>query len=389
MRVPMRAGAPSALGAAPAALAAHPMMPPDLSQLSPELLGVLMPMFLWVDACGRVQAAGPTLRKVCGRALRPGVLLFDLMEITRPQRVTCMADLRAHGLRRLHLALRARPRTGLRGIAVPLGPGWGPDPGPDSRSESGPEPEGGMLLNLSFGLTVAEAVRDHALTDADFAPTDLTVEMLYLIEAKSAVMGELHGMNLRLERAHRNAVAESLTDPLTGLANRRALELALEAAVQAGGRPEAVPPFALAHLDLDFFKQVNDTHGHAAGDAVLIEVARILKAETRKHDLVARVGGDEFVLVLRMMTEPAAIEALGRRIIARLEAPVQVGDVAATISGSLGVVLSVDYLDPAPKRMLADADRALYTSKHQGRARVTILRPDLPPLDLLRPVAAG
>lgn len=377
MRVPIRAGASSALGAAPAALAAPPMMPPDLSQLSPELLGVLMPMFLWVDACGRVQAAGPTLRKVCGRALRPGVLLFDLIEITRPQRMTCMADLRAHGLRRLHLALRARPRTGLRGIALPLGP------------DSGPEPEGGMLLNLSFGLTVAEAVRDHALTDADFAPTDLTVEMLYLIEAKSAVMGELHGMNLRLERAHRSAVAEALTDPLTGLANRRALELALEAAVQAGGRSEAVPPFALAHLDLDFFKQVNDTHGHAAGDAVLIEVARILKAETRKHDLVARVGGDEFVLVLRMMNEPAAIEALGRRIVARLEAPVQLGDVAATISGSLGVVLSVDYLDPAPKRMLADADRALYTSKHQGRARVTILRPDLPPLDLLRPVAAG
>ncbi|MDP3342748.1 diguanylate cyclase [Frigidibacter sp.] len=347
-------------GPAPAALPMPPMAMPDLSQLSPDLLGVLMPMFLWLDALGRVQAAGPTLRKVCGRALRPGVSLFDMFVITRPPRLTSMADLRAHGSGRLHLALRARPRTGLRGIAVPLGPGL----------------EGGMLLNLSFGLTVADAVRDHALTDSDFAPTDLTVEMLYLIEAKSAVMGELRGMNLRLERAHRNAVAEALTDPLTGLANRRALELALEAAMQAGGRSEAVPPFALAHLDLDFFKQVNDTLGHAAGDAVLTEVARILKAETRKHDLVARVGGDEFVLVLRMMTDPAALEALGRRIIARLEAPVLVGSGAATISGSLGVVLSVDYADPAPERMLADADRALYASKHRGRAAVTILRPE-------------
>ncbi|MZQ89974.1 diguanylate cyclase [Frigidibacter albus] len=343
---------------APAAL-------PDPSRLLPELLGVLMPMFLWLDASGRVQAAGPTLRKVCGRALRPGVSLFDLIEITRPQRMTGMADLRAHGLRRLHLALRARPRTGLRGIAVPLGPEVGPD--------VGPEQEGGVLLNLSFGLTVAEAVRDHALTDSDFAPTDLTVEMLYLIEAKSAVMGELRGLNLRLERAHRSAVAEALTDPLTGLANRRALELALESAVQSGGRDEAAP-FALVHLDLDFFKQVNDTHGHAAGDAVLTEVARILQAETRKHDLVARVGGDEFVLVLRGMTDPAAIEALGRRIIARLEAPMPVGSGIATISGSLGVVLSVDYPVPAPERMLADADRALYASKHRGRAGVTVLR---------------
>ncbi len=356
-----------------AALAMPLMAPPDLLRLSPELLGVLMPMFLWLDARGRVLAAGPTLRKVCGRALRPGVSLFDLIEITRPQRMTGMADLRAHGLRRLHLALRARPRTGLRGIAVPLGP----------------ELEGGVLLNLSFGLTVAEAVRDHALTDSDFAPTDLTVEMLYLIEAKSAVMGELRGLNLRLERAHRTAVAAALTDPLTGLANRRALELALEAAVHAGGRAEMPPPFALAHLDLDFFKRVNDTLGHAAGDAVLTEVARVLRGETRKHDLVARVGGDEFVLVLRGMTDPAGIEALGRRIISRLEAPVPVGSDAATISGSLGVVMSVDYLDPAPERMLADADRALYTSKHNGRARVTILRPDLPAREPQRPIAAG
>jgi len=354
-------------------LPAPPRAAPDRLQLSPDLLGVLMPMFLWLDARGRVQAAGPTLRKVCGRALRAGVSLFDLIEVTRPQRMTGMADLRAHGLRRLHLALRTRPRTGLRGIAVPLGP----------------EMDGGMLLNLSFGLTVAEAVRDHALTDGDFAPTDLTVEMLYLIEAKSAVMGELRGLNLRLERAHRSAVAEALTDPLTGLANRRALELALEAAVQAGGRAGTAPPFALAHLDLDYFKQVNDTHGHAAGDAVLAEVARILQAETRKHDLVARVGGDEFVLVLRGMTDSAAIEALGQRIIARLEAPMPFSSGVATISGSLGVVLSVDYLHPVPERMLVDADRALYASKHRGRARVTVLRANPARSDPPRPAAAG
>ena len=338
---------------------AAPAAPPAaLLRLAPDLLGALMPMFLWLDGRGRVLAAGPTLHKICGRALRPGVPVFELIEITRPQRISGMADLRGHGQRRLHLALRARPRTGLRGIAVPLGP----------------KAEDGMLLNLSFGLTVAEAVRAHALTDGDFAPTDLTVEMLYLIEAKSAVMGELRGLNLRLERAHRSAMAEALTDPLTGLANRRALELALEAAAQSGGRDETAPPFALAHLDLDFFKQVNDTHGHAAGDAVLTEVARILQAETREHDLVARVGGDEFVLVLRAMTDPDALEALGQRIIARLEAPVPVGDALARISGSLGVVISVDYPVAEPERMLADADRALYASKHAGRSRVTILR---------------
>ena len=236
-------------------------------------------------------------------------------------------------------------------------------------------PGQGMLVNLSFGIAVAEAVRDHALTDADFAVTDLAIELLYLHEAKSAVMDELNGLNLRLQAARAAAEEQALTDPLTGLANRRALEIALCQAAETvvrGGRP-----FALMHLDLDFFKSVNDTLGHAAGDHVLTEVARVLREETRHEDVIARVGGDEFVLILRGLTDEGKLLALAGRIIARMEEPMSFEGKPCRISGSAGIAISTLYPVQNPDRILSDADLALYASKRGGRGRATVFTPDL------------
>ena len=144
---------------------------------------------------------------------------------------------------RLHVDLRGKGDT-FRGLAVPTG-------------------DGGMLLNLSFGIRLIDAVRQHALTDADFAATDMAVEMLYLVEVKQAVMTELRRLNLRLQGAKATAEEQALTDTLTGLRNRRALDVSLPALIGQG------VAFGLMHIDLDYFKQVNDTLGHAAGDQVL------------------------------------------------------------------------------------------------------------------------
>lgn len=345
----------------------------DLPGLDPAALAAVLPMFLYLGADGACRLAGPTLARICPGATRPEVRFRDLFEITRPVGLRDDPALEALAGRRLSLSLRGPPFTAFRGIMVPLA---GAEPPSASASEagsgsgSGPgSGPGGYLLNLSLGLSLAEAVRDHGLTDADFAPTDLTVDMLYLIEAKAAVMNELRGLNLRLEQAHRAAMAEAMSDPLTGLANRRGLEMALE---RFAADPRAV--FALAHLDLDHFKTVNDTSGHAAGDSVLVEVARILREETRRQDLVARVGGDEFVLLLQDLVDPARIETLCARIIRRLEMPMRIAGEEARISGSFGVVLSGDYPAGRRGRMLQDADRALYASKGRGRARVTVFR---------------
>lgn len=314
--------------------------------LPPVILARLMPMYLQVDAAGRAVGAGPTLEKICG-GLR-GVGVFDLFRVGRPRKMTRMSQLRAAGGQRLHLTLQRPPFTQMRGICLPVGDG--------------------ALMNLSFGLTVAEAVRDHGLTDSDFAATDLAVEMLYLIEAKSAVMRELQALTRRLDRARQSAVAEAATDPLTGLCNRRGFDMALEAALRRGSR------FALAHLDLDHFKRVNDTLGHAAGDAVLTAVARILREATRARDVVARLGGDEFVLLLEDAAEPGPARALGQRILSRIAEPMDWQGHSLRVDGSLGIVLSTELPGDA-RRLIEAADRALYTSKRQGRGRVTLFRP--------------
>ena len=320
-------------------------------------LGRLMPMFLWVAPTGHIRAVGPTLAKLCDGVALVGLRFLDVFEIRKPQSARSMDEVRTMVGKRLHLALREPPHTGLRGLVVPLQGGQG------------------VIVNLSFGIAVAEAVRDHALTNADFAPTDLTVELLYLTEVKAAVMAELAALNTRLRTAQRAAEEQALTDALTGLANRRALDNALgrvlDAAVRGG------KDFALLHLDLDFFKAVNDTLGHAAGDLVLTYVAAVLRGATRKQDTVARVGGDEFVMILPGPVDEAMITTIARRIIAELEVPVTFEGEPCRISGSIGATLSRFYDRPDADRMLSDADTALYVSKRRGRGRCTIYAPGL------------
>lgn len=333
----------------------NPLSDPAL--LGEADLGRLMPMFLWVAPTGHIRAVGPTLAKLCEGVALVGLRFLDMFEIRKPQSARSMDEVRLMAGQRLHLGLREPPHTGLRGLVVPLQDGQG------------------MIVNLSFGIAAAEAVRDHALTNADFAPTDLTVELLYLTEVKAAVMEELAALNARLQAAQRAAEEQALTDALTGLANRRALDTALGRVLDAalrGGKD-----FALLHLDLDFFKAVNDTLGHAAGDLVLTHVAAVLRGATRKQDTVARVGGDEFVMILPGPVDEATITTIARRIIAELEMPVTFEGEPCRISGSIGATLSTLYERPDADRMLSDADTALYVSKRRGRGRCTIYVPGL------------
>lgn len=324
----------------------------DAALIGADALGRLMPMYLWVTPTGLIRAAGPTLVKLCGPAPLIGQRFLDRFQVDRPRALYSMADVQALAGQRIILSLRSGPGTSLRGQTQPLSAGQG------------------WLLNLSFGISVADAVRDHRLTNADFAPTDLTVELLYLTEVKAAVMGELAALNARLRRAHDEAEARALTDPLTGLANRRALDADLARECQLVARGGAA--FALLHLDLDFFKTVNDTLGHAAGDFVLTEAASILREETRKTDTVARVGGDEFVVILRGESDRGHAARVAQRMISELERPMIFEGRPCRISGSIGLTLSTAYAAPEPEQMQADADQATYAAKRAGRGRASV-----------------
>jgi len=326
-----------------------------------DAVNQLMPMHLCLSAAGDIVSAGSTLAKLFPDVSLIARNVFDVFDIRQPGGISDMDALFAHAGHRLYLGPRGSHLPTMRGIALPLSKGKG------------------LLVNLSFGIGVIDAVRQHVLTNADFAPTDLTVELMYLVEAKSAVMDELRNLNLRLQGAKVAAEEQALTDTLTGLRNRRALDQDLAKLASNAA------PFCLMHIDLDYFKAVNDTLGHAAGDHVLREVAKVLCAETRSGDTVARVGGDEFVVVLPMLSDAGLLQQIALRIIARLNIPMGFEGETCRIAASIGMTLSTQYQTVDPQQMISDADQALYASKRAGRARATLFStkteassPDIP-----------
>jgi len=321
-----------------------------------QVLDTLCPMHALIDATGHIHHAGPALCKLRPARRLDGQRLLEVMELRRPRADGHMAGLLDLARQKLHFALRDPPRTELKGVLVPLGDAFGLP--------------GGAVVNLSFGISIVDAVREYALTGADFAATDLAVELLYLVEAKSAAMDELRRLNLRLDGARAQAEQAAHTDKLTGLRNRRALEPVLDDAVRSG------QPFALLHLDLDWFKAVNDGFGHAAGDRVLQAVAERLTEGTRDHDTQVRVGGDEFLLVLSRAGGRDAIARLARRLIEAIERPVVHDGRELRVSASIGACLSVDYDPVDTTRMMQDADAALYAAKAAGRGRCVFHDPE-------------
>lgn len=174
----------------------------------------------------------------------------------------------------------------------------------------------------------------------------------------------LHGLLVRtMESEHANRQL-ALHDPLTGLRNRAGLEEEVERRLALG---DAHGPTALLYLDLDGFKAVNDTYGHAAGDALLRQLAHRLLGATGPDDLVARIGGDEFVVVTSGLDGAAAVEK-GERICAALSTrSYDLGRDTARVGVSVGVAV-----DPVHGRdfesLFSSADSALYRAKALGRS---------------------
>jgi diguanylate cyclase (GGDEF)-like protein len=307
-------------------------------------LDQLMPLHLLVGAAGEVAGCGRTLRKVLGdRAL--GARFFDLFAVRQPGGIASLPALRAAAGEPLRLAAAGAAEAGFCAVAVPLAD------------------DGGVFLNLSFGLGLIEAVAAYRLNDADFAPTDLVIDLLWMAEAKRMALGESRALNGRLQRAQRDAEDRALTDTLTGLRNRRALDAALADLAAAGA------PFALMHLDLDHFKPVNDTLGHAAGDAVLRQVGVVLTQTIRKDDLAARVGGDEFVALFPGLTDRGALARLAARLVEGIAEPVDFHGTACRVAASIGIAVADGPLPDGVAPLMAEADAALYAAKRAGRGR--------------------
>ena len=194
---------------------------------------------------------------------------------------------------------------------------------------------------------------------------DVTADIALRLELERA-KSLAEARNVELEAAKARIEHNALHDYLTGLPNRRYLDERLEQLADECAQDGT--GLALLHIDLDRFKQINDTLGHQAGDVMLKHAAATLLGTIRKNDFVARIGGDEFVVVSHLRTATDNIARLADRIIAELCKPVKCEGQVSRVGASIGIALA-SGADIDGKQLLLNADIALYRAKSRGRNR--------------------
>ncbi|CAM2802223.1 putative bifunctional diguanylate cyclase/phosphodiesterase [Deinococcus radiodurans] len=228
---------------------------------------------------------------------------------------------------------------------------------------------GELLLYLGHGVDVTELRRTQE------ALRELNAQLEERVEARTA---ELEALSRQLQH-------DALHDSLTGLPNRALFSDRLSQAIARSKLPGG-PQYAVLFLDVDRFKGINDTLGHPTGDAMLVEMARRLRACLRATDTVARLGGDEFTILLEPLQSTEQAAQVAARIQDALRRPMQMpaagpgglpgGWHQVTMSASLGIVHSQPDYDSA-MAVLRDADIAMYRAKDGGRAKYRVFTPEM------------
>ena len=241
-----------------------------------------------------------------------------------------------------------------------------------------------MMESRASGAAVGpvpEIPDDYGFREAQV----LSQAMRHMLEAESQHVRVLERMNEELEAKVAERTAElhamAMSDTLTGLPNRRALMHVLPQALKRAVRLRR--SCAVLFLDLDGFKGVNDSHGHEEGDELLKQVGARIAASVRKTDTVARLAGDEFVVVLEMLPSPGDAEATALKILPHLRLPFALSNNVVTVSASIGVAVFMPDDAPDMAALLARADRAMYQAKAEGKNCIAMARTAREPADAL------
>ncbi len=232
--------------------------------------------------------------------------------------------------------------------------------------------------NPPEGLPVSAVLPEHAdrpsrslgpaFFEARLLGTDGSLLEVETAVRKLAIRGVAQEAVIVRDISERKAAAARIAhmaahDPLTGAGNRIAFNQTLETALRAAGDASRV---AMLCLDLDRFKAINDLHGHPVGDAALVEAARRIRRCLGEDEFLARLGGDEFAVVQRRGPQPASAGQLAGKIIAAMEAPVIIGELAIHIGASIGIAVFPTNARDA-EELHTKADLALYRAKSEGR----------------------
>jgi diguanylate cyclase (GGDEF)-like protein len=216
------------------------------------------------------------------------------------------------------------------------------------------------------------------------------------LDTRMQLTASLKSSNDQLRLANAELKQRALLDSLTGLPNRQLFDDRLQHALARLQRSEGRAQVAVLFVGLDGFKPINDSLGHAAGDLVLKEVGLRLCSAARTSDTVARIGGDEFVLLMEGLTNVADSSALAQRIVLALARPLQLGGQQVHLAGSVGIA---HYPAHGPSdKLMAHADAAMYAAKRSGGNTYVVFEPQMAAgaaqqlslkFDLSRAVAAG
>jgi len=222
---------------------------------------------------------------------------------------------------------------------------------------------GHLVASLSRLAHAMESIRNGEYDTAvwDLSRKDEVGQIARGVAAFSHTLRDLSAAKSRIEHL-------ALHDQLTNLPNRRALQEYLCRCFDA--RTDGAGRAAILHVDLDRFKQVNDLMGHAAGDCILRHAARAMQQQTGDQNMTARVGGDEFVIVLQEAGNKEQVKDLAYRVIDAISQPIEIWGELVNVGASVGIA----YVDPDeadPARILSNADIALYVAKSKGRGRAS------------------
>lgn len=233
-------------------------------------------------------------------------------------------------------------------------------------------PHEGATVTLLSMLSIARKDRlERELIEARRDTQRALAEKSRALDELKTMHDTLDAQREALEKLNQRLGQEALSDPLTGLPNRRRFEKALAKLLRDRVLQGDAPPFSMAVLDIDHFKPVNDHHGHVTGDRVLQRMGKLLTACLRGDDLVARIGGEEFGLLM-----PGTGEVAARSILERLRHAVEVHSWEKGLTITLSIGGAGCRAGDTRDALLQRADSALYAAKRAGRNRVQWAEPD-------------
>lgn len=231
------------------------------------------------------------------------------------------------------------------------------------------------LMKLSNALPLLAKKEFQKFRAIDFQrESSITDELDILTNSAQELSFELEQLNIEVEQKTKELENIAMFDILTGLPNRNMLNHQLRKSIANLSRSDK--GVALLFLDLDDFKKVNDSHGHAQGDKLLEEAARRIRTSISKVDLVCRFGGDEFVIILNQVDSIDDVVLVAEDVLQRFKAPIKVGSGIFYVSTSLGIVYTEDELSRADD-LISYADIAMYEAKNKGGSQYYIYHADM------------